>query len=586
MKILDHTATVTALVGLVCCTWVAGCGELPTGKPTDTPPVKAVSPSPQQPPWFEDITAASNLEFVHDPGPVDGKYFMPQINGSGAALLDYDNDGRLDIYLLQCGGPDSSSKNELFHQLPDGKFQNVSKGSGLDINGTNHGVAVADVNNDGLVDVLVTQYLGVKFFLNQGKGVFRESTEQANLKNPLWGASASFVDYDRDGWLDLVVVNYLDFDESRVCLSRGGKRDYCLPNIFLGTTTRLWHNLGADAGGNWLGYEDRTEGAGLEGKPGPGMGVLCADFDGDGWPDIFVANDIEANHLWVNQKDGTFREEAIDRGLAFDDRGGAASNMGVAYGDVDGDGMFDLFVTHFTNEHHGLWMQQPRGSYEELSIRAGLTQSRWHGTAWGTALADFNQDGSLDLALTNGFVQRRDAPTKSFWVDYQDRNQLFVNDGTGHFRDISVDNPAFCGEPNVGRGLCVGDIDGDGALDLLVTQVGGAARILRNIAPARGHWLMIRAVDPELHRDAIGAEVRLRSGGRRWHGLIQPAQSYQCSNDFRAHFGLGATKEIDQIEILWPDGSTEQFLCSGVDRVVEVQRGQGKPVNPMEVKKP
>jgi hypothetical protein len=184
--------------------------------------------------------------------------------------------------------------------------------------------------------------------------------------------------------------------------------------------------------------------------------------------------------------------------------------------------------------------------------------------------------------LVNGFVQRRDAPTKSYWDDYKDRNQLFANEGSGHFRDISTDNLALCGQPNVGRGLCVGDIDGDGALDLLITQIGGSARILRNIAPKRGHWLMIRAIDPALHRDAIGAEVRLRAGARRWQSLIQPSQSYQCANDLRVHFGLGATDQIESIEILWPGGDTEQFACPGVDRVLEVHRGKGQPIKPGE----
>ena len=540
--------------------------------------MKAIEAASSQPAWFQDVTAEYGLDFVHDPGPVDGKYFMPQINGSGAALFDFDNDGHLDIYLLQFGGPESKSTNALYRQLPGGKFQNVSQGSGLDINGYNHGVAAGDVNNDGWVDVVVTQYMGIKFFLNQGNGTFREVTAEAGLNNPDWGASASFVDYDRDGWLDLVVVNYLVFDEARACTSRGGTRDYCLPNIFLGTPTRIWRNLGADSAGKWLGYEDRTAATGLGSKPGPGMGLVCTDFNGDGWPDIFVANDMEANHLWVNRKDGTFREEAISRGLAFDDRGGAASNMGVAYGDVDGDGLSDLFVTHFTNEHHGLWMQHSRGSFAELSITAGLPQSRWHGTAWGTVLADFDQDGSLDLALTNGFVQRRDAPAKSFWDDYKDRSQVYANDGAGHFRDVSEDNPSLCGKSIVGRGLCMGDLDGDGAIDLLTTQIGGAAKIFRNIVPNRGHWLMIRAIDPTLHRDAIGAEIRLHAGNNNWQRIIQPSQSFQCANDLRAHFGLGTTKKIDTVEIDWPDGSSEQFKCPGIDCILEFQRGQGTAV--------
>jgi enediyne biosynthesis protein E4 len=553
------------MIGL---TMVSGCGQ---------PSVTRSEFAATSPPWFADVTADLDLQFVHDPGPVDGAYFMPQINGSGAALFDFNNDGRLDIYLLQCAGPGSKAKNALFEQLPSGKFSNVSEDSGLDFDGHNFGVAAGDVNNDGLVDVVVTQYLGVRLLLNQGEGKFVDSTESAALANPHWGASTSFVDYDRDGWLDLVIVNYLDFEETRYCAGRGGKRDYCLPNMFQGTPTRLHRNRGVDAQGQWLGYEDRTAAAGLEEKPGPGMGVVCADFSGDGWPDIFVTNDLAANQLWINQHNGVFVEEAAPRGVAYNAFGAAESNMGAAYGDVDGDGLLDLFVTHFTNENHGLWKQGPAGSFQERSIAAGLSRCRWHGTGWGAVLADFDHSGSLDIALLNGFVQRRDAPSEKFWNDYLDRNQVFANDGSGRFEDISSSNPALCDVPNVGRALCSGDIDGDGALDLLVTQIGGPARILKNVAPQRGHWLMVRALDEQLHRDAIGAEIRVQSGERVWRSVLQPAQSYQCSHDPRVHVGLGDAAQVDFIGVRWPDGRAERFPCLAVDRVIELVRGKGEP---------
>jgi hypothetical protein len=461
----------------------------------------AKAPSEQttsgQPAWFADATTESHLAFSHDPGPVDGQYFLPQINGSGAALFDANNDGLLDIYLLQGGGPGSSSTNPFFHQRPDGTFEDLSQQSGLDISGTNNGVAIGDVNNDGWIDVLVTQYLDVKLFLNQDGAHFHDVTSRSRLTNPSWGTSASFLDYDRDGWLDLVIANYVVFDDSRRCTIRGGKQDFCRPNIFSGTDSRLYRNLGVDDAENWLGYQDVTQAAGLARQPGAGLGVTCADFSGDHWPDIFIANDMQANRLWVNQKNGTFLDEAIARGVALNSRGESLSNMGAACGDVDGDGLLDIFVTVFTNERHALWKQGPRGSFVEKSAISGLTQSQWHGTGWGTVMGDFDQNGALDLALVNGYVDRRDVPAKAFWDGYADRNQLFANDGEGRFSDVSSDNPDLCGQPNVGRGLCVGDIDGDGALDLLVTQIGGPARILRNIAPNRGHWLLVRAVDPK-----------------------------------------------------------------------------------------
>lgn len=535
----------------------------------------------RHPPWFEDVTAKRGLDFLHDSGPTDGTYFMPQINGSGAALLDFDNDGRLDIYLLQFS-PDSSSTNALYRQLPSGDFENVSEGSGLNIPGYNTGVAVGDVNNDGWVDVLVTQYKGVKLLTNIAGRRFVDVTEQAGLGNPLWGTSASFFDYDRDGWLDLFVANYVMIDESIICRGKGGKRDYCAPNSYQSTCSYLCRNRGIDDEGNWLGFEDVTQAAGIGQRVGTGLGVLCADFNGDHWPDIFVANDARANHLWINQKNGVFEEEAVLRGVAFDAMGKAQGNMGVAYGDADGDGLSDLFVTHFFKEYHGFWKQISPGSFQDHTIAAGIPGFLWRGTGFGTVFADFDQDGWLDLALVNGFVLRREAPMNSFWDEYMDRNQLFVNDGQGCFRDVSSEDAALCGEPNVGRGLCLGDLDNDGGLDLLLTVVAGPARILRNVAPQRGHWLIIRAYDPVLNRDAIGAEITLDSGRRRWQRIIQPGQSFQCSNDVRAHFGLGKIDSIDSIEVLWPDGMRERFAANALDRVQVVEHGKGQRVKAIE----
>jgi hypothetical protein len=535
---------------------------------------------PAQPPWLADVTQEVGIDFTHDPGPIDGAYFMPQSMGSGAALIDLEGDGRLGIYLLQNGGPGSGSKNRLFRQLPGGRFEDISAGSGLDFAGYGMGVAVGDVDNDGLPDVYVSEYNGGRLFLNRGRGRFEEM-RASGLEEQTWGTAVSFFDYDKDGWLDLVIVNYVTLNPAFACPSfGGGGRDYCHPSNFKGTLTRLYRNRGRNAHGAWLGFEERTQAAGLAGATGPGLGVMCADFDGDGWPDIFVANDSKANHLWINQKDGTFREEAVRRGLAFNMGGEAQANMGVAYGDLDGSGLPSLFVTHLTSEYPGMWQQGPRGLFEERAAAAGLTKMGWRGTGFGTVLADLNHDGALDLAMVNGRVNRVGAATVPHWLAYAERNQLLANEGAGKFRDISNDNPALCGEPNVGRGLAVGDLDGDGALDLLVTAIGGKARVLRNVAPKRGHWLMVRAIDPALKRDAIGAEVRVVAGARRWQRLIQPSQSYLCSNDPRAHFGLGAVEHVDAIEVLWPGPGTaeEIFKCPSIDRFIEVRRGKGQTV--------
>jgi hypothetical protein len=552
-------------------------------------PVPDVSPAPVDPCWFEDITDQAGLDFVHEAGPT-GRYFMPQAIGSGAALFDFDNDGRLDIYLVQNGGPGSGATNRLFRQGPDGRFTDVSKGSGLDIAGYGMGVAVGDVNNDGWPDVLVTQYGGVRLFLNNGDGTFRDVSKGAGLDSLLWATSAAFVDYDRDGWLDLVVVNYVNYDPSVPCANPAGQPDFCTPAVFEGTVTKLYHNLGvggvgarsAERGARALPvqFEDVTLKAGLARVPGPGLGVICADFDGDHWPDIFVANDGEPNHLWINRHDGTFKEEAVLRGVAYNTMGKAEGNMGIALGDVDGDGLFDVFVTHLTEETNTLWKQGPRGMFQDRTGASALNRPRWRGTGFGTVFADFDHAGVLDLAVVNGAVRRKElsggTSPDSFWSPYAERNQLFVNDGSGKFRDVSEQNTPFCGAAAVSRALVCGDIDNDGALDLLVTAVAGRARLYRNVAPKRGHWLMVRAVDPVMKRDAYGAEITVQAGGRRWMRCINPGYSYLCSNDPRAHFGLGPAERVDGIHVIWPDGSEEDFPGRAADQLVLIRKGEGK----------
>jgi hypothetical protein len=533
-------------------------------------------------PWFQDITEQAGLHFIHDAGPINGKYFLPQIIGSGAALFDFDNDGRLDILLLQNGGPSSPSTNRLFRQGRDGRFIDVSAGSGLDFAGYNMGVAIGDVNNDGWPDVFITQFGGVKLFLNNGDGrTFTDVTKEGGLDNILWGTSASFVDYDRDGWLDLVVVNYVDYDPTVQCAVGGGRPGYCHPSSFRGTVTKLYHNLGPVPGakGKTVRFEDVTLKSGLGRKPGPGLGVVCADFNGDGWPDIFVANDDKPNHLWINQRDGTFKEEALIRGIAWNALGQNQGNMGIALGDVDGAGEFDLFVTHLTEEAHALWMQGPRGIFRDRIGPSGLANPHWRGTGFGTVLGDFDHDGWLDLAIVNGRVSPGPIVANPllapFWQEYAERNQLFANDGTGKFKDISLQNEPFCGQAMVSRGLACGDIDGDGALDLLVTTIAGPARLYRNVAAKKGHWLTVRAIDPALHRDAYGATVTVHAGSRRWVGWINPGQSYLCSNDPRAHFGLGKADQVDSIEVLWPDGANEIFKGWAADQAIVLRKGEG-----------
>ncbi len=562
---------------LLLCGMGLGCNSSPSN-PTE----EEASP----PAWFQDITEKSGLHFTHDAGPVVD-YFMPQIMGSGAALFDFNNDNRLDIYLLHNGGP-TGAKNRLYQQMPDGTFRDVSEGCGLDIPGYNMGVAVGDVNNDGWPDVLVTQYKAIRLFRNNGNGTFTDITAESGLDNPFWATSASFLDYDRDGWLDLVVVNYVDYDHSHRCRAESGLRDYCGPNVFPGTVAKLFHNqsqksLQREGKGTakTVRFQDVTKPSGLDRKPGPGLGVVCADFNGDGWPDILAANDGKANHLWINQRDGTFLEHAVERGLAYNGHGMALGNMGIAIGDIDGDGLFDIFITHLTDETNTLWRQGPRGWFKDRTVTAGLTSPNWRGTGFGTVLADFNQDGSLDLALVNGRVLRgleeRGSDVDPYWRPYAERNQLFAGSGSGRFRDLSWSDP-FGQLLTVSRGLACGDLDGDGAMDLLVTTISGPARLYHNIAPKEGHWLLVRAIDPAHHRDAYGAVITVHAGDRRWVGILNPGQSYLCSNDPRVHFGIGSADRVDSIQVLWPDGDNteETFPGGAVDQVMVLRRGEGK----------
>jgi len=545
------------------------CGIGCESKPASTPPT-AVREE-----LFIESTDEFGIHFSLDPGDTND-YFVPKVMGSGLAIFDADGDGRQDLLFLQNSGPTSNSKNKLYRQTADGKFEDVSAGSGLDFAGHNMGVAVGDIDNDGLPDLVITQYAGVKVFSNRGHFRFSDVTATCGVSNPHWGTSVSFVDYDLDGRLDLFIANYVDFDRGHTCEnSTQGGREFCGPSSFTGVPSKLFRNLGKKING--VKFEDVSISSNIGKSLSPGLGVYCADLTGDGWPDIFVANDAKPNFLWVNQKNGMFVEDALSRGIAYNSMGQVAANMGVAVGDINRDGLLDLFVTHLTTESNTLWAQEPIGYFKDRTIPSKAATTKWRGTGFGTLMSDFDCDGNIDIALVNGRVARSassDASLPKFWQNYSERNQILQNNG-GSFTDTSSDNPAFCGFGNVGRGLAIGDLNGDGFPDLVTTAIGGPARVFLNSAKSANHWLVVRALTPS-GAPAIGAEVRLKMETGNQLRVIQPSESYLSSSQPDAFFGLGGVADFLEIRVHWPDGTSTIAPAGKGNRIVTIRQSSPK----------
>ena len=531
--------------------------------------------------YFEDWTGTRGL-----PAPVgnwpDGTYATPEVTLGGVAVLDYDNDGRLDILQICHGRPghfDQATPNRLFHQEADGTFREVKDAGGLAGHASGQGVAVGDFDNDGFCDVFITNYGQNALYRNMGDGTFRDVTQQAGLVNPpgagpVWSSSAIWVDYDGDGFLDLVVARFATF-EKRVCLD-GGSQEYCGPSRYRGLGCLLYHNNGDGT------FTDVTAKAGLS-YPGRGWGLVAGDFAGNGRTDIFVANDAERQNLWVNQGNGTFVDEALERGVAFNGAGQSEAGMGVAVGDLRNDGQLSLFITHIRNEKNTVYAPVGKGMYSDQSAATGMAAVDVPFTGWGCGFCDFDNDGNLDVAVVNGRVARgtvlAGASMGNFWNAYAEPNLLFRGDGHGNFADVSSRGGAFTRHVECTRGLAFGDLDNDGRVDLVSNGVDNRLRVYHNVAPTNGgHWLMVRALTGK--RDALGARVELVAGGRGWTRIVQSGYSFESSNDPRAHFGLGGVAAVDRMEVAWPNGTRERFAVGGVDRQIVVVQGRGDAVKP------
>jgi hypothetical protein len=536
----------------------------------------ACAPSGSGAALFEDVTAELGLPYPEEP-PADGAYYLPEMMQGGLGLFDYDGDGDLDLLHVRAplpGGDGTSISNRLYRQEEDGRFVDVTREAGLERRGFGQGLAIGDVDNDGDPDVYITNYGPDDFYLNDGDGSFTRATERAGFSGNRWSTAAAFIDYDGDGFQDLFLVHYVKFDPTRRCADPRDRREYCGPWTYRGRPDKLYRNRGDGT------FEDVTAAAGIvlpeQGTRSTGLGTVCTDLTGDGLPDFFVANDLQSNQLWVNRGDGTFSEEGLLRGVATNEYGHPEASMGVTAGDVNGDGELDVFMTHLWQENNRLFLGGAQ--FADASVESKLALHDLERTGWGCGFFDFDHDGDLDLAVANGGVRRRppiDGGPSGMWAEYAEPNQLFENDGAGGFVLADELAGSFASDVEVSRGLALGDLDEDGDLDLIVSGIDNTLHVFRNNAPAEGtHWAMVRALTRG--RDALGAQVRIRAGALELCTPVLPASSYLSSCDPRAHFGLGANETIDSIEVLWPDGSREEFGSAEVDRVITVRQGEGR----------
>jgi len=546
---------------------------------------------------FTDVTAAAGLlRATNVSGDPDDKQFILEEMGGGAAFFDYDHDGWLDIFLvngtsLDPGVRDRRPRSYLFHNNRDGTFTDVTEKAGLTHSGWGQGCCVGDYDNDGHDDLFVTYWGKSVLYHNNGDGTFTDVSESAGVAGSpnRWGAGCCFLDYDRDGHLDLFVASYLNFDPATS--PRPGQSDYCRYNDipvpcgplgFAGGTNVLYRNQGDGT------FADVSEASGIARPRGPssmvfvgsnwqptgsyGMGAAAADFDNDGWPDIYVACDTAPSLLYRNNKDGTFREVGVPAGCAFDGEGAALAGMGVGVGDFDGDGWLDIVRTNFSEQVTTLYRNYG-GAFEEMSLRAGLGVNRKY-LGFGVDFFDFDNDGWADIFLVNGHVYSQIA-NKKLHLEYREPKVLYRNLGNGRFEDVSAKaGPAILAE-NLGRGCAFGDFDNDGDVDILVNNLDGPPTLLRNEGGSGHGSILVKCVGTKSNRSAIGARVTVRIGSHAQIREVMSGGSYYSQSDLRLHFGLGRAAVADSLDIAWPSGLKETFKDLPAHHLFVVQEAKG-----------
>lgn len=523
---------------------------------------------------FTDVAAAAGLDFTHWSGASPEKYVLETM-GSGVAFLDYDNDGWLDIYLVNGGEvpgypAPKPIRHALFHNQGDGTFVNVTARAGVGGNGRyGMGVAAADYDNDGWTDIYVTTFGRNILYRNQGDGTFADLTDRAGVAGGGWSTSAAFLDYDRDGDLDLFVARYVDYDFDRnvTCGHPArGIRAYCHPDIYDGMTNLLYRNNG-DAT-----FTDVSQVSGIADHLGKGLGVVAADFDQDGWIDLYVANDSVRNFLFRNQGDGTFSEIAIRQGIALDEGGRPQAGMGTAAGDYDDDGRLDLIVTNLDREYNDLY-QNLGEFFADTSYQSAFASPSLPLVGWGTGFFDYDNDSDLDVFVVNGHVIDNIEQLRP-GDHYPQPKLLFENLG-GRFREVASRHGEALRKAQVSRGAAFGDYDNDGDVDVLVLNLGGHPTLLRNDGGHRNRWLSLSLEGSKSPRDAIGAQVRFKLGDRVLTRYVTGGGSYLSSSDRRVHIGLGQADRVERMEIHWPSGQTEVLEDVAAEKFYRVREGEG-----------